>query len=352
MADTAIEWTDKTWNPMAGCSIVSAGCANCYAMKMAARVESMQWAHAAAGRPTNDKYEGLTKKVNGKTVWTGRVNFNESALALPLTWKKPKRIFVNSMSDLFHEDVSMDWIIDVFTIMALSPQHTFQVLTKRPERMRHVLRNDRCIELDILKNAHKYQGGISGGWGWPLPNVWLGVSVEDQATADARIPELLKTPAAVRFVSYEPALGPVDFENVRHALAGDSFEVGSVLRGDDGFGQNAVRSRIDWLICGGESGPGARPMHPDWARSARDQCRAARVKFFFKQWGEWAPVTYHAAAGCEHDTLPTYQTAAHEVVALTTSKFCAGKRVGHLGKKAAGRILDGRTWDEFPEVPA
>lgn len=265
---TGISWTDATWNPIRGCSRVSEGCRNCYAESVAARF-------SGAGLP----YEGLTR--DGK--WTGEVRVVERHFLDPLRWEKPRRIFVNSMSDLFHPNVTDETIDRVFAVMALAPRHTFQVLTKRPERMRKYLADTRR-NIPVYNAATKITGGdfskfpgdmantrSSGGSWWPLPNVWLGVSVEDQATADARVPLLLQTPAAVRFISYEPALGPVDFTHAVH-----NGECGS---------RACAKGRVDQIIVGGESGPGARPCDVAWIRSTRDQCKAAGVACFVKQLG-------------------------------------------------------------------
>lgn len=288
MAATSIEWATDSWNPVAGCSIVSAGCKNCYAMRMAARLEAMGQA----------KYAGLTHEVNGHTVWTGKVNHDYDALKVPLSWKKPRRVFVNSMSDLFHENVPEAFIHLVFGVMRICSKSTFMILTKRPARM-----------LDVVSHL-AWRSAVPGEWGWHayrgepgahiLPNVWLGVSVEDQRAADERIPLLLKIPAAVRFLSCEPLLGPISFrpfaENVNEMIR--LMENGDASR-------PVMLNGIHWVITGGESGPGARPMNPDWAKSLRDQCQDLSVPFFFKQWGG-------------------------------------------VHKKDAGRLLDGREWNEFP----
>jgi protein gp37 len=243
---TAIEWTDATWNPVTGCTKVSLGCAHCYA-------------------------ERITERF-GRQKFTDVV-LHPERLDIPLRWKKPRRVFVNSMSDLFHEDAPDEFIGKVWEVMEEASAHTFQILTKRAGRM----------HMWVDEKAHAY-----------LPNVWLGVSVEDQERADERIPLLVDTPAAVRFVSCEPMLGPVD---IRESLTVD-------WRGNNQEAPDGLPA-LDWVIVGGESGPGARPMQPEWARSIRDQCVAAGVPFFFKQWGGRTP-------------------------------------------KAGGRELDGRTWEEYP----
>ena len=236
-AKTSIQWTDRSWNPVRGCSLVSPGCTNCYAMKMAHR-----W--SGAGQP----YERLTRMTEHGPVWTGKIKLIERALEEPLSWKQPARIFVNSMSDLFHEAVSNAFIDLVFLVMAeVQHRHTFQVLTKRPARMLQY-----C-------NRPREQRPQSWHPNWPLPNVWLGVSVENQATADERIPILLRTPAAVRFLSVEPLLGPV--------------ELGDWL------------IDLDWVIVGGESGPCARACDLAWIRALVIECKKWDVRVFVKQLG-------------------------------------------------------------------
>lgn len=247
-SSTAIEWTDGSWNPVAGCTAISAGCTNCYAARLAARLAAMGM----------DKYQGLTRKSGGRAKWTGRVSLDEKALDAPKRWRKPRLIFVNSMSDLFHEAVPEEYILRVWQVMKATPRHTYQVLTKRPERMRAVLSNP---EFEVL------------------PNVWLGTSVENQDVVH-RIAELQQTPAAVRFISFEPLIGPI---------------------------KTADLSGIHWAIVGGESGPGARPIEERWVLRLRSLCRRHGVAFFFKQWGG-------------------------------------------TNKKAAGRLLRGRTYDEMPAL--
>lgn len=251
---TRIEWTDTTWNPIVGCTIVSPGCTNCYAMRM-----------AGTRLKTTKPYNGLTQDTKAGPVWTGEVRFLEERLTQPLKWRKPRRVFVNSMGDLFHEDVPYWWIDRVFAVMAETPRHTYQVLTKRPERMQDYFRG--------LKD--EYRGKARA---LPAENIWLGTSVEDQKRANERIPALLDTPATVHFISAEPLLGPVDLTS----MCDVDF--------DALYGVDHGRTRINWVICGGESGPSARPMEPDWARSLRDQCQAAGVAFFMKQMPRKAPI--------------------------------------------------------------
>lgn len=291
MSDSKIEWTEKTWNPVRGCSLVSAGCTNCYAMRQA---------HRFSG--PGQAYEGLTRLTSNGPVWTGKVILAEDKLEEPLHWKKPARIFVNSMSDLFHESLPDEAIDKVFAVMALCPQHTFQVLTKRADRMyryltgtKHRARHFRRLgqypeplRLDGIAARRSdircgivSIGGREGyesieGLNWPLPNVWLGVSVENQETADERIPWLLKTPASVRWVSYEPAIGPVDFSmwHCECPVKCDQ-EGGQISCSTDGY--------LDWVIVGGESGPGARPFNIRWARDVI--ANAGDVPVFVKQVG-------------------------------------------------------------------
>jgi protein gp37 len=226
MAETTIEWTDSTWNPVAGCLIITPGCTNCYAMRMAARLEAMGVA----------KYEGLTRKSGNRYVWTGKVRLDEASLEIPVKWRKPRKIFVNSMSDLFHADVPAEFVARVWDVMERTPQHTYQILTKRPERMREVINS---LGLPALEH------------------VWLGTSVEDGAVL-SRLDELRATPAVVRFVSFEPLIGSV---------------------------RDADLGGIRWAIVGGESGPRARPMDEKWVDEIRLNCLTSGTAFFFKQWG-------------------------------------------------------------------
>jgi protein gp37 len=275
--NSSIEWTDATWNPVRGCG----------------------------------------------PVWTGKVRLVPELLEQPLEWRRPRRIFVNSMSDLFHEDVPVDFIYRLWCVMAAARRHRFQILTKRAARMREVL------------TAPPFAGQVV------VDNVWLGVSVEDQAAADERIPQLLATPAAVRWISAEPLLGPLDIERWTwplcwHWAAGYKSPEAALAAG-----AYAVRKRqgllgahvplISWVVAGGESGPGARPMHPDWARALRNHCAAAGVPFFFKQWGNWTPCLDHGG----------HLASDREVL-------FGDQWMLQVGKKSAGRELDGRTHDEYP----
>lgn len=278
---SAIEWTDVTWNPVRGCSRVSEGCRHCYAERMAARYSGPGLA-----------FEGFAKHagVDGPTSrpsaprWTGRVELIPEKLGEPLRWRKPRRVFVNSMSDLFHERLSSVEIAAVFGIMACSSRHTFQVLTKRPDRMRQFCLGMERSHFQLMSSALMrapvdYPRPLQLPQDWPLPNVWLGVSVEDQATADERIPLLLQTPAAKRFVSYEPALGPITLRTL--VSANRIFRVDALAPHPAGL----PKRWLDWVIVGGESGPWARPFDLAWARSVVRQCREAGVACFVKQLG-------------------------------------------------------------------
>lgn len=271
MTESRIEWTDATWNPVAGCSIISAGCKNCYAMQMARRLETMG----------TEKYAGLTRKSGKRAVWNGKVREDWAALKVPHSWHKPRKIFVNSMSDLFHEQVSDDFILAVWRVMYHTPQHTYQILTKRPDRMAAFVSLNRYPPIWKIYRTRANDCLIARD---PLPNVWLGVSVEDAATV-TRLDALRDTPAAVRFVSFEPLIGRVGTPNL---------------------------TGIDWAIVGGESGPHARPMRAEWVEEIQRQCRLAGTAFFFKQWGGWGP---------------------------------DGKK---RSKKLNGRDWRGQTWDEMP----
>lgn len=437
---TKIEWTHRpgttpvTWNPLVGCSITSPGCKRCYAMTMAARVERMN--------PKLEHYRGLTQPSNAGPVWTGKINLApEYILFEPLRWKKPRTVFVNSMSDLFHEDVPDGWIMTVFEIMWRTPQHTYQILTKRSKRMREFmtkwydLSGENFDEFkdargpDAVRKAHpsgrgqlfaayletlleRSGGKVPAGAAWPTfdwmqgmmwwpefpPNVWLGVSAERQQEAEARIPDLLATPAAVRFVSAEPLIGPVDLRRWMNDWGCERCGYGGHQtkdhcpncgwRGDapaefapcpgcaeelsdyyacpecdasdfEGFGPTIsghTLGCIDWVICGGESGPNARPMHPDWARSIRDQCAAAEVPFFFKQWGSWG-VAYDRDADDPDwrkcDLIATNTPNGQWLNAAGGQGFHGERvvRVIPMNKtRPAGRLLDGREHSEWPEV--
>lgn len=309
---TSIEWTDVTWNPVRGCSRVSEGCRNCYAEKVAARF-------SGPGMP----YEGLVTIGEKGARWNGTTKFVAEHLGDPLRWKRPRRVFVNSMSDLFHESLANEQIAAVFGVMAACPQHVFQILTKRPKRAREffdgvfglesceeTVAREASVVANIVWDSRATPGSFWGTqmkgasnrrpWpGWPLPNVWLGVSVEDQQTADERIPVLLATPAAVRFVSYEPALAPVDFDQPRCDIHGRD-EVASGPEGEfcnecaaNGYADelsfghwlDPLNGGLQWIIVGGESGRGARPFDLAWARSTVEQCREAGVPAFVKQLG-------------------------------------------------------------------
>ena len=357
MSRTKIEWADYTWGPVTGCTKVSEGCRNCYA------------------------------EQNAKRFWGNRpfteVRCHEHKLEEPLHWRKPRRVFVNSMSDLFHPDVPFDFIDRVFavivscTVFKNRPDHVFQILTKRPERMadyfstspseliqRWAKAGDGWIftdNPDVLfseavysqvchmwdKDGRNSSGSAYKPWGYPeqlfpLSNVWLGVTAENQQTADERIPLLLQTPAAVRFVSVEPMLGEVDLSEWL-----SPWHIETLIGMDhDPRCDGSCRycpipvpveefvpdpPMLDWVICGGESGPCARPMHPDWARSLRDQCQDAGVPFFFKQWGEWYP-----------DRKGIYEQSDSVLFGNTV--------VHRIGKNGAGRLLDGVEHNEFPEV--
>jgi protein gp37 len=299
-----IEWTEQTWNPIIGCSIVSPGCTNCYAMKMAARTEAMGIS----------RYNGTTRKVNGNIVWTGKLaRAPEETLLVPLRRKTPTTYFVNSMSDLFHENVPDEWIDRIFAIMALTPQHTYQVLTKRAGRMRDYFKRcglpdehfniaeDVRVAMTALASTPSRRemapalksiplGKYCKEIPWPLPNVWLGVSTERQPEADERIPLLLQTPAAVRFISAEPLLGPIDLDAVPFTLSPGYF--GSPLRWHHQpyADRNLPYPTLSWCIVGGESGPGYRPMQPEWAESLRDQCIEAGIPVFIKQMAGKKPI--------------------------------------------------------------
>lgn len=294
-----IHWTDATWNPVVGCSILSPGCAGCYAMRMARRLDGLI-----------PHYAGTTKVVNGHPVWTSNVAMApEASLTAPLRWRKPRMVFVNSMSDLFHESIPDEWIDRVLAVMALAPQHTFQVLTKRAERMRaycsapltpnRIGRGTDSISGDRYGNRH-------GPCAWPLSNVWLGISCERQQEADERIPLLLQTLAAIRFVSCEPLLGAIKLNRINVADLGWQDVLGGWRVCKDYPGRENV---LDWVIVGGESGPDARPFDLSWGESIVYRCRAAGVPCFVKQLGAWPmsdgyPMEYNDSKGADCSEWP------------------------------------------------
>ncbi len=343
---TAIPWTNETWNPVTGCTKVSAGCANCYAQRMTLRLKTMGQEKYAAG--------------------FDKVVCHPCELEKPLRWKRPRKIFVDSMGDLFHKDVPDEFIDRVFAVMALCPQHTFQVLTKRPERGVEYLDDPICRSYRVFQSGEAvgvfpeedgYFGRTTVYPLWPLLNVWLGTSVENQAAVN-RIDHLVRCPAAVRFLNLEPLLGEVDLthqgadglpiyreaEIVTDRLMGFKGETpicwSEHKRPGKGFVRHDAKphSYIDWVIVGGESGPGARPMKPDWVRSIRDQCEAAGVPFWFKGWGEW----------CYPEQMP-----ADTYVEIDSRVNLAGYGQGddpfRVGKKKAGDLLDGKHHHEWPK---
>ena len=360
MADhTHIEWTDATWNPITGCSVVSPGCTNCYAMRL-----------AGTRMKHHPSRAGLTTDSKGGPVWNGEVRLNQDWLTQPMTWQKPRRIFVCAHGDLFHEAVPDAWIDKVFAVMALAPQHQFQVLTKRSRRMRDymtlsplskgyrdgrpVIRADSVNEVEVSD--------------WPLRNVWLGVSAEDQARADERIPELMETPAAVRFVSIEPMLGPINLNRIDVGAWINSYRPQHVpsdfdpickwplLAPFEHMQSGYTSPGIDWVIVGGESGRGARPMHTNWARSIRDQCAAAGVAYFHKQNGEWIDADEwlrhrRVMAGPRRLVSPLNFEDAEILAGIGGYRFehhSDGSTMIRVGKSHADRLLDGVEHNGFP----
>ena len=311
---TNIEWADETWPVVTGCTPVSEGCHNCYAARM-----------AATRLKHHPRYEGLATIENGRAKWTGEVRLNPDVLEQPLHWRKPRMVFVASMGDWLHPSVPDLVTYRVLDTTQEAPQHTYQFLTKRADR------------LPIVTKRWLLGRGLHE----PPSNVWQGVSVENQAAADERIPWLLQTPAAVRFVSVEPMLGAINVTPWLRECGGGSFPIGLPLH-QPLLPRNWHQPALSWVICGGESGPGARPMHPDWARSLRDQCQAAGVPFFFKQWGEFVPESHWK------DLTMIQRNRKGAIFSFRDRRFPRDQRMYRVGKKAAGHLLDSRTWQEFP----
>jgi protein gp37 len=342
-----IEWTDATWNPLRGCSKISPGCLNCFAIREALR-------HAGPGEP----YEGLVSR--DPPNWTGVVRSVRDKLEEPLRWHRPRMIFVNSMSDLFHETVSIDEQAAILGVCLLAGQHTFQILTKRIELARErlaALSADRCLErvagLGVSLGSHhrrrqvgqmmRDMGRDPNGEVWPPQNVLVGPSIENQELAERRLPPAVRIAAMGWRVmlSLEPLLGPIDFMKIGTDPPGSGFACLDGFGRFDGEGPSA----FSWAIVGGESGAGARPMHPDWARSLRDQCVAAGVPFFFKQWGEWYPVDERQLMG---DESVARLIDCGDFDPMTFGPLYGAQEFVRVGKKAAGRLLDGREWNELP----
>jgi len=323
MSETKIEWCTTTWNPITGCSKISPGCANCYAERMAKRLAGR------FGYPADDPFA---------------ITLHESQFKKPLKWRKPRMVFVCSMGDLFHEDVPFEWISLVISNAASAhrqnPKHKWLFLTKRPERIL-------AWREWVLKTRIDVQHAA-----WFQHVAWIGVTTENQEQSDKRIPILLEIPAAVRFVSVEPMLGPVALPWLRHGLLDKKHY-----------------NILDWVICGGESGPGARPMHPAWARSLRDQCVAAGVPYFFKQFGEWGTKAYRLSTFepvfRQFETLQQWVNKAAtwvnggRCVDIDGKPCIRGENfmkasypvaiMHRVGKKKSGRLLDGREWNQYPE---
>ena len=337
-----IEWTDETWNPVVGCSKISAACKNCYAEKIAARM--------AFNPKAPEEYMDVVLPSGKGWGWNGKTALVESVLLKPMSWRKPRRVFVGSMTDLFHHDTPVEWLDKIFAVMALTPHITYQLLTKRADFMSAYLKALYNPGYDLTPARKALELGTADGLeivaalkAGPLPNVQVGVTVENQEMTDQRIPYLLDAPAAVRFVSIEPMLGQVDLENFITTSAIHQDDIGLHNRRGPVAVVNGVPGRcpwmdgLDWVICGGETGTAARPMHPEWVRDLRNQCTAAGTPFFFKQWGEWKET--HALK-CNEPGIKGRKW----------HNFDPDTSVCRIGKKAAGRELDGRTWEETPEA--
>lgn len=336
MADTKIEWATKVWNPVTGCDPVGAGCANCYARR--------EWQRKKAN-PKSKKYFGRE---------FDDVQCHEQTLRDPLAWKTPQKVFVDSMGDLFHPSVPDDFIRRVFGTMLLADDHFYIVLTKRAARMKEFI--DDYIAGSVVEGLRILDGDPIT-FERVFAHVAFGVSIWDQPSANEFVPILLSTRAAIRVASAEPMLGAIDLRSLRievryegreaincDALTGERFA--RLCTRDGGYIGTEPRSsgtHLDQVICGGESGPGARPMHPDWARSLRDQCTDAGVAFFFKQWGEW---TAETVPGVE---VEMSSLAKNQCVAMGDGET-NHTRYTRVGKRAAGRLLDGREWSEYPEA--
>jgi len=334
MGKTKISWSEFVWNPIAGCNDVSEGCRNCYARGMAKRLEAMG----------SEKYKGLTVMQGSHNVWTGKISFDEKALMAPLARKKPTVYFANSMSDLFHPNVTDEMRDRIFAVIFLTPRHTYQILTKRPETQWWYFspENPRYTARRICDAAEKLQPGLEVfdcDLYFPLINAWLGTSTENQKAFDERVPYLAATDASLRFLSVEPMLEEI---NTRKVITPHGWKATS----------NALAG-IGWVICGGESGHHARPMHPDWACRLRDDVLSSGIPFFFKQFGEWTPgENVERSAGI-------VQTATWFDNKWLFSEENLANDEGHhddepdlyrVGKKEAGAFLDGKEYHQYPRI--
>lgn len=340
--NTKIEWCNRTFNPWIGCTKVSNGCGNCYAERFG------KWFGVEWGP---DRARKLTSAAN----WRQPRSWDRKAAAEG----RRLRVFCASLADVFDPEVPDDWRDRAFAVMALTPNLDWLVLTKRPERMRAYVtgHNGTRAVRGFIGRAGRKNDPAFPALNWPLPNVWLGVSVENQATADERVPILLDTPAALRFVSAEPLLGPLNLTALDTRLGGCSPVSMDALAGQVWIPGNAMESsrtirgrHLDWIICGGESGPGARPCHPDWVRSLRDQCDEAQVPFFFKQWGRWRPQQADDETPTTRAWSLFYPNGMADIPDGRWPEFANGEIwVDPVGKAAAGHLLDGREHREMPD---
>ncbi len=368
---TKIEWTDATVNAINGCTVISPGCTNCYAMRLAGT--------RLGNHPTR---AGLTRPSKAGPVWNGNVRLNDEQLLQPLRWKRPRRIFWNAHGDMFHQAVPEAWIDRCFAVMALTPHHIHQVLTKRADRMRTYFAdaavNGRIaraiLDLTIanpklltivpwpVQSVGDLDDPVDVRVALPLPNVWLGVSVEDQERALQRIPDLLATPASIRWLSCEPLLDYVLLTDIAdggstvlnpecwgHCDCSGLFGYDPGCRRNGGDG--TLARKIDWVVVGGESGPGARPMHPDSVRQIRDDCAEANVPFFFKQWGEWTPgENVQRSSGWVEGAhwFDERWSFEEQNLSATDGHVDDEPDLYRVGKRAAGRLLDGVQHDGMP----
>ncbi|MFA9286089.1 phage Gp37/Gp68 family protein [Comamonas sp. SY3] len=365
--NTKIEWTDHTFNPWEGCQKVGPGCDNCYAETRNARYAGGQAINWGPGAP---------RRRTSASNWNKPLMWNKNADAFIAEHGRRQRVFCASLADVFDNAVDPQWRADLFSLIAQTPNLDWLLLTKRIGNVGSML----------AQLAHGSDPDLSLRDMMPLPNVWIGATITTQAEADRDIPKLLAVPASVRFLSMEPLLGPVDLRNVavpeehdrlRRPWDFEGFKFNALAEHDDDRFHQAPAT-LDWVIVGGESGPGARPMHPDWARGLRDQCEAAGVPFLFKQWGEWKPIGQmeesehralyrsnvkakpHENQDCLDDcygrsctvpeTIAHFDGSMHGVTEPMAFLHGTGAmQTFKVGKKAAGRLLDGRTWDGFPQ---
>lgn len=360
---TGINWCDSTFNPWIGCTRVSPGCDDCYAARSTpARTLGVVWGSGQLRQRTSEANWKLVKRWNNRRFmecsacgWRG--DAAEAVIgcarcrSLELDDAR-RRVFCASLADVFDTNVPQEWRTDLFELILATPQLDWLLLTKRIGNVKHMVMDSLGAMAARLDQRQPKWPWVNVWPEWPWANVWIGATITSQAEADRDIPKLLATPAAVRFLSVEPMLGAIDLTRVPVGGGHGHHEFDPIITAN-ALRRGAGLPTLQWVICGGESGPRARPMHPDWARSLRDQCAAAGVPFLFKQWGEWGPdwegaQTCNACSQTKFDSINSHGECGHCGIEAWNPASKPLDTLRRVGKKAAGRLLDGRTHDQFP----